>query len=99
MRLFYCITIPAGIGLATISWPPSGFQEDRQCLPVGDLRPGLELGQGAAADRMLDLEEGVVRQAQDTCDGLGRHLARDGAQDHCPLAELLEADAVVQTAR
>ena len=39
-------------------------QQDGQRLLVGDLRPRLEFGQGAAADRMLDREERIVGQAE-----------------------------------
>ena len=102
MHLFYCITIPAGIGLATISRGPavrSGFQEDGQRLLVGDLRSGLELRQGATADRMLNAQEGIAGQAEDAGDVPRRHLERYGAEHYRPLAELFEADAVVQTAR
>ena len=48
---------------------------------------------------MLDREEGVVGQAQDTGDVARRHLERLGAKHYRPLAELFEADAIVQTAR
>ena len=41
MGLLYCIPIPAGIGLI------SAFQQDGQGLLVGDLGPGLELGERA----------------------------------------------------
>ena len=99
MHLFYCITIPAGIGLATISGGRLGFEQNRQRLPVGDFCPGLELRQGAAADGMLNAQEGIVGQAEDTGDVARRHLKRHGAQHHRPLAELLETDAIVQTAR
>ena len=77
----------------------SGLQQNWQCLPVRDFRAGLEFRQGAAADRMLNREEGVVGQAQDTGDVARRHLERLGAKHYRPLAELFEADAIVQTAR
>ncbi|MCF8534423.1 MAG: hypothetical protein K9G48_15555 [Reyranella sp.] len=77
----------------------SGLEQNWQCLPVSDFRAGLEFRQGATADGMLDREEGVVGQAQDTGDVSGRYLERLGAQHHRPLAELFEADAIVQTAR
>mgnify|MGYP007122439347 FL=1 len=77
----------------------SGLQQNRQCLPVSDFRAGLEFRQGATANGMLDCEERVVGQAQDAGDVPRRHLERLGAQHHRPLAELFEADAIVQTAR
>ena len=89
--------------------PPGGFarddgggsilQQDRQGLPVGDFGPFLELGERAGADRVLDPGEGVVGNAQDPGDVPGRHLKGCRADHHRPLAELLEGDAVVQTAR
>src|SRR4029450_9590108 len=99
MDPLYCITIPAGIGLFTPSDGASALQEDGQRLLVGDLGPGLELGERAGADRVLDLGEGVVGNAQHAGDVLGRHLERCRADHHRPFAELLEGDAVVQTAR
>ena len=74
-------------------------QKDRQRLLVGRLGAGLEFWQGAAADGMLDREERVVGQAEHAGDVAGRDLERHGAQHHRALAELFEADAVVQTAR
>ena len=93
MGLLYCIPIPAGIGLIL------AFQQDGQGLLVGDLGPGLELGERAGADRVLDPGERVVGNAQDPGDVLGRHLKGCRADHHRPLAELLEGNAVVQTAR
>ena len=77
----------------------SPLQQDGQRLPVGDLGAGLQLGEGAAADGVLDQQEGIAGQAQDTRDVLCRDLERFGAQHHRPLAQLLECNAVVQTAR
>jgi hypothetical protein len=48
---------------------------------------------------MLNAQEGIGGQAEDAGDVARRHLERCGAQHHRPLAELFEADAVVQTAR
>ena len=66
---------------------------------VGDLGTGFQLGERAAANGMLDREEGIVGQAEDTGDVAGRDLERRGAEHHRALAELFEGDAVVQTAR
>ena len=74
-------------------------QQDGQRLLVGDFRPDLEFRQGATADRMLDREERVIRQAEDARNVTRRHFERLGAEHHRPLAKLFEADAVVQTAR
>ena len=74
-------------------------QQDRQGLRVGDFGPGREFGRGAAADRMGHDQERIAGQPQDTGDVLRRHLERFGAQHDRPLAQLLECDAVVQTAR
>ena len=93
MGLLYCIPIPAGIGLIL------AFQQDGQGLLVGDLGPGLELGERAGADRVLDLGEGVVGKTQHAGDVPGRHLEGRGADHDGALAVLFEGNAVVQTAR
>jgi hypothetical protein len=48
---------------------------------------------------MLNAQEGIGGQAEDAGDVPRRHLERCGAQHYRPLAQLFEADAVVQTAR
>ena len=75
------------------------IQQDRHCLPIGGLSPGLELRQGATPDRVLDHQERVVRQSQDTGDIPCRDLERFGTEHHRALAKLLERNPVVQTAR
>src|SRR5579883_2081336 len=82
-----------------IARPDSPLEQDGQRLLVGDLGALLELGQGATADRVLDLEERVVGQAQHARDVTGGDDERLGAQHHRPLAQLFEGDSVVQTAR
>ena len=66
---------------------------------VGDLRACLELRLGATADGVLDPQEGITWQAQHAGNIARRYLKGLGAQHHRSLAELLEANAVVQTAR
>ena len=77
----------------------SSPQQDRQGLPVGHLCTCLELRQGATSNGVLDRQEGISRQAQHARNIARRHLEGLGAQHHRSLAELLEANAVVQTAR
>ena len=93
MGLLYCIPSPAGIGLI------SAFQQDGQGLLIGDLGPGLEFGERAGPNWVLDLGEGVVGNAQHAGNVPGRHLKRRRTDHHRSLAELLEGNAVVQTAR
>jgi len=77
----------------------SSLQQDRHGLFVGDLRACLELRQGATADGVLDPQEGITWQAQHAGNIARRYLKGLGAQHHRSLAELFEANAVVQTAR
>ena len=55
--------------------------------------------QRATSDRMLHQQERVVGASEHARDVPGGHLERLGAQHHRPLAELLECQSVVQTAR
>lgn len=83
----------------TVASFASSLQQDGQRLLIRDLRAGFQFRQRAAADRMLDREEGIVGQAKDAGDVAGRDLEGRGAEHHRALAELFEADAIVQTAR
>ena len=75
------------------------FQQYRYRLLVCYFCQHLNLGQRAAADRMLDHHKRIVRQTKHARDILCRHLKRLRAQNHSALAELFEADAIMQTAR
>ena len=77
----------------------SSLQQDRHGLFVGDLRACRELRQGATANGVLDPQEGITWQAQHAGNIARRYLKGLGAQHHRSLAELFEANAVVQTAR
>jgi len=77
----------------------SSLQQDRQGLFVGDLCAVLKLPQGATANGVRDHQEGIARQTQHARDIPRRHLEGLGAQHQRSLAELFEANAVVQTAR
>ena len=78
---------------------PSGLEQDAQALRVGNRGARLQLGPRAAADRVLHQQERVCGETQHPRDVLRRHLEGLGDEDERPLAELLECDAVVQTAR
>lgn len=77
----------------------SGLEQDRQGLLIGDQRAFLQFGQSAASDRVPDQKERVVGASKDPGDIAGCDLERFGAQHHRPLAQLLECQSVVQTAR
>ena len=70
-----------------------------QGLLIGRLRQFFDFQPGATTDRVFDHNEGVVGQAQHAGDVFYRHLERFGADHHRALAQLFEADAVMQTAR
>ena len=73
--------------------------QDRHRLLVGGYREHFDLRERSAADWVLDHHEGVVGQAHHAGDVPRRDLEGFGAKDDGAFAELLEADAVMQTAR
>ena len=77
----------------------SSLHQDGQGLIIGIFRPRPDLRLGARANRVVDHQERIVRQAQQAGNVLCRHLKRVGAKDDGAFSKLLEADAVMQTAR
>ena len=63
------------------------------------LRERFDFRQRPAADRVLDHDERIVRQAQHARDVVRSHLERFSAKHNSALAKLFEADAIMQTAR
>ncbi len=68
-------------------------------LRVSILGTRLNFSESAAANGVFHHDKTVVRQPQDPCDIFGGHGKRIGTQNHGRLAELLEGNAIVHTAR